>query len=200
MERNKNLNLLFLLSIFPEDLKDQIAILSLYFPRIKVPQEIPYTSAFAFINWRSVTKNYQSALKKAIQALKRNFEVHLEINLERIEKKEDLKAKEDIFWGKVELFENLSAQAMKKMRETKKGCFLGIFETACLILTHFGKFPETIGFNCIGDRYYPSYPGSELRKHLIYHPYIYISKNHLWIRYEWERVIRINHLNPVFSF
>ena len=200
MERNKNLNLLFLLSIFPEDLKDQIAILSLYFPRIKVPQEIPYTSAFAFINWRSVTKNYQSALKKAIQALKRNFEVHLEINLERIEKKEDLKAKEDIFWGKVELFENLSAQAMKKMRETKKGCFLGIFETACLILTHFGKFPETIGFNCLGDRYYPSYPGSELRKHLIYHPYIYISKNHLWIRYEWERVIRINHLNPVFSF
>ena len=200
MERNKNLNLLFLLSIFPEDLKDQIAILSLYFPRIKVPQEIPYTSAFAFINWRSVTKNYQSALKKAIQALKRNFEVHLEINLERIEKEENLKAKEDIFWGKVELFENLSAQAMKKMRETKKGCFLGIFETACLILTHFGKFPETIGFNCIGDRYYPSYPGSELRKHLIYHPYIYISKNHLWIRYEWERVIRINHLNPVLSF
>jgi len=200
MERNKNLNLLFLLSIFPEDLKDQIAILSLYFPRIKVPQEIPYTSAFAFINWRSVTKNYQSALKKAIQALKRNFEVHLEINLERIEKKEDLKAKEDIFWGKVELFENLSAQAMKKMREIKKGCFLGIFETACLILTHFGKFPETIGFNCLGDRYYPSYPGSELRKHLIYHPYIYISKNHLWIRYEWERVIRINHLTPVLSF
>jgi len=197
MERNKDLNLLFLLSIFPEDLKDQIAILSLYFPRIKVPQEIPYTSAFAFINWRSVTKNYQSALKKAIQALKRNFEVHLEINLERIEKKEDLKAKEDIFWGKVELFENLSAQAMKKI---KKGYFLGIFETACLILTHIEKFPKPVGFNCIGDRYYPSYPGSELRKHLIYHPYVCLNKNEIWIGYEWEGVIRINHLTPVFSF
>jgi len=185
-------------SIFPENLKDQIAILSLYFPRIKVPQEIPYTSAFGFINWRSVTKNYQSALKKAIQVLKRNFEVHLEIDLERIEKEENLEVKEDIFWGKVEFFENLSAQAMKKM---KRGYFLGIFETACLILTHsFGKFPESIGFNCIGDRYFPSYPESELRKHLIYHPYIYINKNTLLIGYEWEEVIRINHLTPVFSF
>ena len=190
MERAKNLSS----SIFPENLKDQIAILSLYFPRIKVPQEIPYTSAFGFIRWESIAKNYPAALKMMIEAFKRNFEVHLEVDLKKVEREEIIETKQDVFWGKVNFFENFSAQVVKKI---KKGISLGLFEVGCLILTHLGKFPEA-GFNCIGDCYYQE--KGLIKTPVVYHPWIYVSDNQIRIGFEWEGVVKIDYLTPVFRF
>jgi len=196
-KRTRNLNFLFSLSIFPEDLKTQVGIFSFYFPKIKVPQKIPPLSAFALVRWQSVGRSYQSALKKVIQILKGGFKVHLEIDLEKIERKEELlKQDKDIFWGKMRFFGNLSPHTMKKIK--KKGCFLGVFEVICLILTHLGKLPRSVGFNCIGDRCRPSY--YQKRKHLIYHPFVYLDEDDLWIGCEWEGAIKIDHLTPIFDF
>jgi len=195
MERAKNLSS----SIFPENLKDQIAILSLYFPRIKVPQEIPYTSAFGFIRWESIAKNYPAALKMMIEAFKRNFEVHLEVDLKKVEREEIIETKQDVFWGKVNFFENFSAQTVKKIvKKAKKENFsLGIFEVGCLILTHSERFSKSIGFNCIGDRYQEK---GLMRASVVYHPWIYVSDNQIRIGFEWEGVVKIDYLTPVFRF
>ena len=181
-------------SFFP-DLRDQLTILHFYFPEIEATnfENIPlYFPGFAFVNWKSIAKDYPTAVKKILSRISKDFEVNLLIDIEKIKREENFEVKEKVFWGNVKFFRNYSAKEVKEEVKKIKGFGLGIFEILCLIsiLANFKKLPVIIAFVCIGDYHQ--------KNDLIYHPCIHIVENRICIYWRFERIIEMECLIPIF--